>query len=41
VGVADALARQGAPLGDLAEQDLEAPGTGFKMGEPPARIEYR
>jgi hypothetical protein len=29
----------GAPLGDLAETDLETPGTGFKMGEPPSRVD--
>jgi hypothetical protein len=29
----------GAPVGDLSERDLEVPGTGFKMGEPPARID--
>jgi hypothetical protein len=34
-----ALRDFGAPLGDLAEKDLETPGTGFKMGEPPARID--
>jgi hypothetical protein len=34
-----ALREFGAPLGDLTEQDFEHPGTGFKMGEPPARID--
>jgi hypothetical protein len=34
-----ALRDFGAPLGDLAERDLETPGTGFKMGEPPVRID--
>lgn len=34
-----ALRDFGAPLGDLTERDLEAPGTGFKMGEPPSRID--
>jgi hypothetical protein len=34
-----ALREFGAPLGDLTQQDLEVPGTGFRMGEPPARIE--
>jgi hypothetical protein len=34
-----ALRDFGAPLGDLTEADLEAPGTGFKMGEPPSRID--
>src|SRR5580658_8758433 len=29
----------GAPLGDLMESDLAKPGTGFKMGEPPSRID--
>jgi hypothetical protein len=37
--VMHALRDFGAPLGDLAEGDLETPGTGFKMGEPPARID--
>jgi hypothetical protein len=37
--VMQALRDFGAPLGDLAESDLETPGTGFKMGEPPARID--
>jgi hypothetical protein len=34
-----ALRDFGAPLGDLTETDLEAPGTGFKMGEPPSRVD--
>ncbi|MGA2449300.1 MAG: DUF6036 family nucleotidyltransferase [Polyangiaceae bacterium] len=34
-----ALRDFGAPLGDLCERDLEVPGTGFKMGEPPSRID--
>ena len=34
-----ALRDFGAPLGDLSEADLEAPGTGFKMGQPPSRID--
>jgi hypothetical protein len=37
--VIQALRDFGAPLGDLAERDLETPGTGFKMGEPPSRID--
>jgi hypothetical protein len=37
--VMQALREFGAPTGDLAERDLEMPGTGFKMGEPPARID--
>jgi hypothetical protein len=37
--VMQALRDFGAPLGDLVERDLEAPGTGFKMGEPPSRID--
>ena len=37
--VMQALREFGAPLGDLAERDLETPGTGFKMGEPPTRID--
>jgi hypothetical protein len=37
--VMQALRDFGAPLGDLAESDLETPGTGFKMGEPPSRID--
>jgi hypothetical protein len=34
-----ALRDFGAPLGDLSESDLSVPGTGFRMGEPPLRIE--
>ena len=34
-----ALRAFGAPLGDLTESDLETPGTGFKMGIPPRRID--
>jgi hypothetical protein len=34
-----ALRQFGAPIGDLVERDLEMPGTGFKMGEPPRRID--
>jgi hypothetical protein len=34
-----ALRAFGAPLGDLVASDLEAPGTGFKMGVPPRRID--
>jgi hypothetical protein len=37
--VMQALRDFGAPLGDLTEADLETPGTGFKMGQPPARID--
>ncbi len=37
--VLKALRDFGAPLGDLTESDFEAPGTGFKMGEPPSRID--
>jgi hypothetical protein len=37
--VMQALRDFGAPLGDLAEGDLETPGTGFKMGEPPSRVD--
>jgi hypothetical protein len=37
--VIQALRDFGAPLGDLAERDLETPGTGFKMGEPPSRVD--
>jgi len=29
----------GAPLGDLTKDDLSKPGTGFKMGTPPRRID--
>jgi len=34
-----ALQRFGAPLGDLREEDFSVPGTGFKMGIPPRRID--
>lgn len=34
-----ALREFGAPTGDLTERDLATPGTGFKMGEPPRRID--
>jgi hypothetical protein len=34
-----ALRAFGAPLGDLTAADLETPGTGFKMGIPPTRID--
>ncbi len=34
-----ALRAFGAPLGDLAEHDLASAGKGFKMGEPPRRID--
>lgn len=37
--VMQALRDFGAPLGDLAETDLATPGTGFKMGQPPSRID--
>ena len=37
--VMQALLDFGAPLGDLAEKDLATPGTGFKMGEPPSRVD--
>jgi hypothetical protein len=37
--VMQALRDFGVPLGDLAEKDLETPGTGFKMGEPPSRVD--
>lgn len=37
--VMKALRDFGAPLGDLADTDLETIGTGFKMGEPPSRID--
>ncbi len=29
----------GAPIGDLTEADLSVPGTGFKMGVAPRRID--
>ena len=34
-----ALRAFGAPLGTLEEDDLALPGTGFRMGSPPYRIE--
>jgi hypothetical protein len=34
-----ALRDFGAPLGALEEADLASPGTGFRMGSPPYRIE--
>jgi hypothetical protein len=34
-----ALRAFGAPLAGLAEPDLAQPGQGFRMGEPPFRIE--
>jgi len=34
-----ALREFGAPLGDLTERDLASAGKGFKMGEPPRRID--
>lgn len=37
--VLNALREFGAPLGDLTAADLEKPGTGFKMGIPPRRID--
>jgi hypothetical protein len=37
--VMSALHAFGAPLGDLTEKDFAAPGTGFRMGTPPFRIE--
>jgi len=37
-GVVQALRDFGAPLG-LTAEDLETPGTGFKKGMPPARID--
>src|SRR5579872_4113494 len=37
--VMQALRDFGAPLGDLADKDLETLGTGFKMGEPPSRVD--
>ena len=33
------LRRFGAPLNDLTVEDLSSPGTGFKMGVPPRRID--
>jgi hypothetical protein len=37
--VMQALRDFSAPLGDLSERDLETLGIGFKMGEPPSRID--
>jgi hypothetical protein len=37
--VVQALRDFGAPLGDLMEADIEKPGTGFQMGQPPERID--
>jgi hypothetical protein len=37
--VLTALRQFGAPLGDLTESDFATPGTGFKMGSPPRRID--
>ncbi len=37
--VLDAMRSFGAPLGDLVPSDLEKPGTGFKMGMAPRRID--
>src|SRR5580698_4632171 len=37
--VLSALRGFGAPLGDLTESDLAVPGSGFRMGTPPFRIE--
>jgi hypothetical protein len=37
--VLSALAAFGAPLGDLTQHDFEVPGTGYRMGDPPSRIE--
>jgi hypothetical protein len=34
-----ALRAFGAPLGELVERDLVMAGTGFKMGQPPRRID--
>jgi hypothetical protein len=34
-----ALREFGAPLGSLSEADLASVGKGFKMGEPPRRID--
>src|SRR3954469_3910962 len=34
-----ALREFGAPLGDLSTDDLSKPGKGFKMGQPPRRID--
>ncbi len=37
--VMSALRAFGAPLGDLKVDDFATPGTGFKMGIPPRRID--
>lgn len=37
--VISALNAFGAPLGGLTANDLSKPGTGFKMGAPPRRID--
>ncbi len=37
--VLQALRAFGAPIGDLTADDFERPGTGFKMGIPPTRID--
>jgi hypothetical protein len=37
--VLKALRDFGAPLGDLTDRDFETPGTSFKLGEAPARID--
>ncbi len=37
--VLQALREFGAPLGELGANDLEVPGVGYRMGEPPSRIE--
>jgi hypothetical protein len=37
--VYEALSRFGAPLQDLAQADLEHPGTVFQIGVPPNRID--
>lgn len=39
VRVITALRDFGAPMGDLVASDFEVPGTGFKMGIPPRRID--
>jgi hypothetical protein len=35
----NALRAFGAPVADLDARDLETPGTGFMMGNPPRRID--
>ncbi len=37
--VMNALRAFGAPLADLTAADLATPGTGFKMGTPPRRVD--